>query len=844
MAVSFSSRLRGFRQQITRLKRAGAAERRAYFRSRPVRAELVCYESFGGNGMLCNPEAIFRGLLADAEFQHFEHVWIIDDDEAAARFRDEFAGHPRVSMVRRGTSDYYRAVATAGYLVNNATFPPHFSKRPGQVYLNTWHGTPLKQMGFDMPDGARQSANTLRNFLHADYLLAANPFMAETMYEDAYRLRNVFAGEIIEEGYPRIDRQWVDEESRQRAEEQLRAAGIDTASRRVVLFAPTWRGTDFAHAGADLDELARRTEQLGRELGGDIVVLLKTHQSVHAIARTREGGMPNLVPNTIPTNVLLGLADGLITDYSSIFFDYLATGRPVAFYTPDADDYEQSRGTYLPLSDLPGPVSGDAAETARALRELMDGSERHPQYGAWQERFVPFDDGDATSRVIAIVFRGEREGFRVRRAATDGRTPIMVYLGGMKSNGITMSALNLLHNIDHEKYDVTVLLAQSRKKQQRANQRRIDPRVRQVFRMGEMNASKAVQVRRYLDNRRLKSRRPSSRGWHTRLWTDEWIRLFGGAKFQWVADYSGYSAFWSNLLLHAPARRRAIWLHNEMMSDRDRTVGGRKPLHRNLSLVFELYPYFDALVSVSPTLTAHNRQGLEAFARPETFKTVRNLPNADVVAAGRAVLLREAALGSAAEEKAGPAWLEELCGRTPDQKWFVNVGRLSPEKNQERLLRAFADVSRERPEARLLIVGQGPLREHLSELIVELGLEGAAFLTGMQRNPWAIMDAADCFVMSSRYEGQPMVILEAALCGMPIVSTRFASVEDALPERTIHIVEQDDAALAAGLRAFLDCEVPPSRLDIPRYTADVLAELDDVIATSNPTAAVRIPKRR
>lgn len=835
------NRLRQLRRQIDRVKRAAGAERTAFFRSRPVRPEVVLYESFAGNGMLCNPEVIFRRLLEDPSFTHLMHVWSLDDDEAEAMFRREFADHPRVSMVRRGTAAYHQAVSTAGFLVNNATFGPQFGKRPGQIYLNTWHGTPLKHMGFDMPDGAWQSANTLRNFLNADYLLAANPFMAETMYEDAYKLVNVFGGEIIEEGYPRIDRQWLDDTDRADLAGYLSENGIDIAGRRVVVYAPTWRGSSFQAPTKDIDDLADRVERLQAAMGEGSIVLLKTHQIVHEAARTHPKPPRNLVPNTIPTNALLGLADGLITDYSSIFFDFLATSRPIAFFTPDAAEYGESRGTYFPLDELPGPVSDDAATVGTALAALMaDGADMHPRYAQWRERFTPFDDGHATERVIDIVFRGERAGRRVRRVRNDGRIPILFYLGGMRSNGITTSAINLLRAIDHTRYDVTTLTAHFRAEQPRANCRLIDPNVRQVQRIGAMNGSKALQLRRHLDNRALRSRPPRSDRWQTSLWHDEWTRLLGSATFQWVADYSGYSAFWSNLVLYAPARRRAVWLHNEMASDRDRTVNGRKAHFRNLSLVFGLYESFDALVSVSPTLTDRNRTDLSAYAGPEKFLTVRNLPNVDRVTAGRSVALLDAV--SPDDDGASPVWAQALADKS-DTQWFINVGRLSPEKNQARLVRAFADVHRARPHARLVIVGDGPLKADLRALIGELGLDDVAFLTGVQSNPFAIMQAADCFVLSSRYEGQPMVLLEAALCELPVVSTRFASIADALPDGTIRVVDQDDDALRDGMIAFLDGEVPPSHLDIPTYVADVLEELDDVIATSTPTRPVRLPTR-
>jgi glycosyltransferase involved in cell wall biosynthesis len=170
--------------------------------------------------------------------------------------------------------------------------------------------------------------------------------------------------------------------------------------------------------------------------------------------------------------------------------------------------------------------------------------------------------------------------------------------------------------------------------------------------------------------------------------------------------------------------------------------------------------------------------------------------------------------------------------------WFVTVGRLSPEKNQARLIRAFAMVHAERPDARLLIVGRGPLRDQLQSQIDAHGLTDVAILTGAYPNPFAIMAASDCFVLSSSYEGQPMVLLEAAVLGLPIVSVNFSSVHDALPNDSIHIVEQTDEALADGMRAFLRHEIAPSSIDAAVYTQEVLNEFHRIVAPSGAGRSV------
>src|SRR5699024_10198371 len=154
----------------------------------------------------------------------------------------EFAGDRRVKFVRLGSHGYNHAMATAKYLVNNATFPHSFAKREGQIYLHTWHGTPLKAMGYDVPGEAVLTRNVARNFLACDYLLAPNDATA-SMYIDAYRMVNVFQGKLICEGTPRIDRQFISDKEKEGVRAQLRAAGVELPDGRpIVLYAPTWKG--------------------------------------------------------------------------------------------------------------------------------------------------------------------------------------------------------------------------------------------------------------------------------------------------------------------------------------------------------------------------------------------------------------------------------------------------------------------------------------------------------------------------------------------------------------------------------------------------------------------------
>jgi CDP-glycerol glycerophosphotransferase len=843
------------RRVVRKVIKTAPIEWRAYTRRLPVRPEVVLYEAFAGNGVLCNPEALFRTLLADPDQAHLKHVWALKDPKHHAAVLRELADHPRVSFVKYRSPAYFKALSTAGLLVNNATFPPEFNKRPGQVYVNTWHGTPLKHMGYDEPQGAEPTRNVIRNFVMADYLLSSGEFMTRQMYESAFRLVNIYRGRILEYGFPRTDRQFLDEAGRRGVLDRLRRRGID-ARGRIVLYAPTWRGESFYAPNNDARLLGERIRRLREDLPADTTVLLKVHQQVYEFAAEQADLSSFLVPNDIPTNEVLAVTDVLVTDYSSVFFDFLDTGRPILFFTPDREDYSETRGLYLAPEELPGPSAQTPAELAGLLNALGTGGSQDAlvshasAYARARERFAAAEDGHVAERVLGTVLSRETSGPGIVEATNDGREKLLVFLGGMKSNGITTAAINLLANLDHERFDVSAVYDHTRREDRLRNAEAVDHRVRRFARVGSFAPGKVHRGRR----RALLSQGADMDHDDFRTMLDlleeEWHRCFGPTQFDYVVDFSGYSPFYAFLLTLAPAKAKSIWMHNDLLADQQREVEGHRPHEAHLRSVFSAYRYYDHLVSVSDALREINRENLRAYAPPEKFTYARNpidhqrilrmahgpsggedvwsshpvlstMPLAVepelAVSESAALIAERHGLQSMRDEIERRLAIATIVPPRKGSKTFVTVGRLSPEKNHERMLRAFDLVHQEDQDTRLVLVGYGPLAEKLQRIAVELGLAQAVTFAGLQRNPFAIMANSDFFVLSSDYEGQPMVIHEARVLGLPVVTTAFGSVKGAMPEGVGLVVPRDHEALAEGMRAALRGEVPNPPFDADAY---------------------------
>lgn len=853
MRLPISPAIRRAKTLGKRVSRIPTLEWYATCRRQPVNPNVVLYESFAGNGALDNPLAIYRSLIDNPEYAHLTHVWVLDKN-SIDRIPDELR-RDRVVVVRRRSPRYFFYLATAGYLFNNATFPPEFSRRELQVYVNTWHGTPIKAMGFDMPDGAHESANTLRNFLMATHLLSQNRAMTDGMYLTAYKLQGIYRGRIVETGYPRNDLIRLTDAKQADLRASLKRAGIDTGDRRVVLYAPTWRGASFQAPEDTSSELARAAKEMQDaidEAGENAIVLVKAHQAVYQTALQNPGLSGILVPNSFPTNELLGLADTLVSDYSSTFVDYLATGRPIVFAALDADSYETSRGLSLSDGDWPGTVCRSFEALGEAVvAALAHGIPSHASeaYRTLADRFVSLDDGRATERVIDVVFHPERplthEHSRIVSAEPDAKPSVMLFLGALRTNGITSSALNLLrHLADDTSIDVTAFYPHSNGLNNRKNRALIDSRIRQVQRLGGMNGSKVMQaLRRWMSTPERVDQQMSNAHVSTQ-WRNEWHRCFGDARFDYVIDFSGYGIMPALICLHSPdPAERSVWMHNDIAADAERTVDGVASLRKHLMSMAALYRFFDNGVSVSHALSQINRDKLGITDRPRMGFARNMMDAASIIERSEADLAlslerltREPATGQEAELAATvppPGSPQEEFDRSewradlaPDSGVYVFaiVGRLSPEKNHERAIRAFAEVHAQNPATRLVIIGGGPLFRALQTLRDELGLRDSVTFTGAIPNPYPLMRASDCIVVSSNYEGQPMVILEAAVLGRPIVSTDFGSVADALPTDTVHIVSSTPEALAGGMRAAIEGRVPASQLDSARYNREALDE--------------------
>jgi CDP-glycerol glycerophosphotransferase len=353
-----------------------ALERR--YATRPEGLEnAVFFESFYGRNASDNPLALDRELSRQAPA--VRRYWSVVDLSVQVP-------EGAVAVVE-GSPEWWRARGSSRLLIVNDWLRRRFERRPGQKVIQTWHGTPLKRLALHRPGfDPRRAAAVVRESRRWNVLLAQNPYAAGILRKAyAFLTRPIWV-----EGYPRND-VLIDGDAR-----ATRAALGISDSERVLLYAPTWRDdreqiVDFV----DPAELAR---------DADAVVLVRGHSRTLLPGRDAAGARVIDVTGFPDTAQLLLLADALITDYSSVMFDFSVTGKPMFFLVPDMEHYRgELRGFYFDLvAHAPGPVVRTQADLVAAIRG-HEPAAFAAKYAQWREKFNSRDDGRSAERVIARI---------------------------------------------------------------------------------------------------------------------------------------------------------------------------------------------------------------------------------------------------------------------------------------------------------------------------------------------------------------------------------------------------------------------------------------------------------
>lgn len=395
-------KLMALHHHLRAIKRSVRSKRNFYtylhrkvFLKKDIEPNLVVFESFMGKSYSCNPKYIYEYLLEHKPDMKF--VWIYRDKPL------DIIGNPK--QVKRFSLKYYYYMARAKYWVFNSRIPKHVRKKEGNIYLQTWHGTPLKTLVFDIKDIYSANPNYKRDFYlqsrRWDYLISPNAYSSE-IFRRAFK----FEKTMLEYGYPRNDILYNGDEN---LINRIKSKINIPKDKKVILYAPTWRDDQFYERGKYKFELNLNLEKMRQELSDEYIIILRLHYHVASVLDVSEfKGFAYDLSTYDDIAELYLISDILITDYSSVFFDYANLRRPMLFYTYDLENYrDKIRGLYFDIeTEVPGPLLRTTDQVIHAVQNIESiQSEYSDKYDKFYKRFCEWEDGKASENVVREVFK-------------------------------------------------------------------------------------------------------------------------------------------------------------------------------------------------------------------------------------------------------------------------------------------------------------------------------------------------------------------------------------------------------------------------------------------------------
>lgn len=749
-----------------------------YYESLTIKDNYILFESFLGNNFSCNPYALLRYVLANDDFLNFRFVVIINDiKHIPSDLNDN-----RIIFIKRQSDAYLRYLATCKYLINNVSFPYYFIRKPEQVYLNTWHGTPLKTLGKDIKEPLFDYANVARNFLQCTHIISQNRFTNDVLL-DKYNIRDMYSGSIAETGYPRVD--LTLNLSKKRKREIFEILGVDD-KKPIVVYAPTWRGT----SDNKKTDNAKLIKDLSFLNSNKYYLIFKAHHlAEEAIKQSHLDVI--IAASSIDTNELLACADILISDYSSIVFDFLKRNKPIISYIYDYHEYKKVRGLYVKQNEFLGETCKSILDVRKKVLKNLEGL---GNYVEEIEQYAYLDDGQCSERVINYVFNNDKT-YEYKYI----KKPVhLMFNGPYIPNGISRSFDNLLKNLlklekfnTENKISVVVNGADIKSHAIRTQEfkRNYSDNVAYHSRIGLMPMSiEEVWVREQFETS-FRFESDNFKEVYNRMFKREARRLFGETQFYSVVNFEGFSLFWASLLSNVSATKKIIYQHSDIYSE-------WKTRFPYLEGVVNLYLHYNKIISVSKLTMLNNISNLSSLF---------SLDESKFYFTNNSILHEEIELKSLEIGK-----LDELFSRHEGQK-IVSIGRLSREKDHEKLLKAFARSDFKENNTKLYIIGSGPLEQYLLSVIHELDLLNHVYLLGQVENPYPYLKQTDLFVLPSNHEGQPMVLLEALVLNRPILATDIVGNRGILKNRYGKLVDNSVEGLLTGINFYFKHKDIPNK---------------------------------
>lgn len=401
---------------------------------RMKRKDIIVFESFFGRNYSDNPKAIYEYMKEHN--QGYKLVWNVNEMNLAY-FKEN-----NIPYIVRFSFKGILTMARAKYWVVNTRIPLWLKKPEETTLIQTWHGTPLKKLGVDienitMPGVTTQQyhGQVTKDSSKWNKMISPNRYSTD-IFKSAFQIEE---RQMINSGYPRNDILVNESENVSKRKSIISKLDIPT-DKKIILYAPTWRDNEFKKIDHYTTDLKLDLERLKEEFCNDVVILIRAHYLIaNELDLSAYDGFAYDVSNYQDIQELYLVSDMLITDYSSVFFDYAILKRPMIFFAYDLDDYgEAIRGFYFDYrTEAPGPVITTNDEVIIEIKKQLEGTEMHANYPAFIEKYCQWEHGNATEKVVSIMLNSQI----YESEETQNYTPTMIIIKG-KGNLLSDATLD------------------------------------------------------------------------------------------------------------------------------------------------------------------------------------------------------------------------------------------------------------------------------------------------------------------------------------------------------------------------------------------------------------------
>lgn len=773
-----------------------------YFNKYKINENTILIEPQQGRTINGSMFYILKELTSDKQYEKFEKYVVLN--KKSIKSANEILKYNKienVKIVRYLSNRYYKLLATAKYIITDTSLATSFIKKDGQKILNTWHGTPLKYLGKKIKNNYHSIGNVQKNFMISDYLLYPNEYTKEHLIED-YMLENISEAKSMLAGYPR-NTAFFEEESRNTIRKELNIE--DNA--QILAYMPTWRENTNKNNENDENKstITLKLMEIESKLNENQILYVNLHPLDRSSVDFSVFKKIKEFPSKYETYQFLNITDCLITDYSSVFFDYAITKKKIILFCYDEEEYLATRGLYFDYKLLP---FAKAKTTDELIKEIN--TSKNYDDTDFINQFCKYDEKNITKKICEEFILNKKTDLKIEKIKNNGKENVLIYVGNLSKNGITSSINNLLSNIDLKERNYYITFSANKIYKNCEQLLKFPEDIMYISTVGKTNMNIMQKIKFVLYRKNLIPIKLMEKTIN-KVYKNEIKRLYGNAKFDTVIQFNGYE-YKKILFYSAFDCNTVIYVHSNMLNE----INVRKNQH--LNTLKYAYNKYDKVVSVTEDI----KESIYNISnREDNIYIAKNIINYKNVL-GKSKI-EEIKFDDYTESNYSIDEIKKVLNS--NSKKFITIGRFSKEKGHARLIRAFERLYKENNDIFLLIIGGlGVEYDATIDLISTLESKNNIILIKDISNPYNILNKCDYFVLSSFYEGFGLVIAEADILNKPCISTDIEGPRIFMKDNNGELVPNNEDGLFEGMKKLLDGKINAMNVDYEQYNRIAVEE--------------------